>query len=66
MLRGVPVGRNIVTNFRGLPAVSPADMYDLDLQQEVCARAGVTGRLISIPFTVEMITAVSRRRRSTW
>jgi predicted TIM-barrel fold metal-dependent hydrolase len=61
MLRGVPVGKNMATNFRGLPAVSHHDMSDFDLQQEVCAKAGVTGRLMSIPFTVEIITAVSRK-----
>ena len=61
MLRGVPVGKNTATNFRGLPAVSAHDMYDFELQQEVCAKAGVTGRLMSIPFTVEIITAVSRK-----
>jgi aminocarboxymuconate-semialdehyde decarboxylase len=61
MLRGVAVGRNVATNFRGLPAISYHDMYDFDLQQEVCAKAGVTSRLISIPFTVEIITAVSRK-----
>ena len=46
-LRGTPVGRNTVTNYRGLPAVSYHDMSDFDLQQEVCAKAGITGRIIS-------------------
>jgi aminocarboxymuconate-semialdehyde decarboxylase len=52
-MRGVPVGKNAVTNFRGLPAVSYHDMYDFDLQQEVSAKAGVTGRIISTPFNAE-------------
>ena len=46
-LRGTPVGRNAVTNYRGLPAVSYHEMSDFDLQQEVCAKAGITGRIIS-------------------
>ena len=54
MLRGTPVGKNTVTNFRGLPAVSHHDMYDFDLQQEVCAKAGVA-------TTVASARAVSRR-----
>jgi aminocarboxymuconate-semialdehyde decarboxylase len=57
ILRVVPAGRNAVTNYRGLPAVSYHEMSDFDLQQEVCARAGVTGRLISNPFAAEVITA---------
>ena len=61
MLRGVPVGDNIATSFRGLPAISYRDMGDLDLQQAVSSKAGITNRLISIPFTVEIITAVSRK-----
>jgi aminocarboxymuconate-semialdehyde decarboxylase len=60
VMRGTPVGRNTVTNFRGLPAVSYHDMYDLDLQQEVCAKAGITGRLISTPFTAEAVSFASK------
>ena len=60
-LRGVPVGKNAVTNYRGLPAVSYHDMGDFGLQQEVCARAGITGRIISNPFPAEVITAISRQ-----
>jgi aminocarboxymuconate-semialdehyde decarboxylase len=59
-LRGTPVGKNTVTNYRGLPAVSYHDMYDFDLQQETCAKAGVTGRILSTPFTAEVMTAVSK------
>src|SRR5215471_8997389 len=57
VLRGTPVGRNTVTNYRGLPAVAYAEMADFDLQQEVSAKAGITGRLISTPFTAEVISA---------
>jgi len=60
VMRGTPVGRNAVTNFRSLPAVSYHDMYDFDLQQEVCARAGITGRIISIPFAAEGMSWASR------
>jgi aminocarboxymuconate-semialdehyde decarboxylase len=60
-LRGIPVGKNAVTNYRGLPAVAYHDMYDFDLQQEVCAKAGVTGRVISNPFAAEVISAISKR-----
>ena len=60
-LRGTPVGRNTVTNYRGLPAVSYHEMSDLDLQQEVCAKAGITGRIISNSFAAEVMTAVSTK-----
>jgi predicted TIM-barrel fold metal-dependent hydrolase len=58
-MRGTPVGRNMATNYRDLPAVSYHEMTDFDLQQEVLARAGVTHRLISNPFPAETWTAVS-------
>jgi len=58
-LRGTPVGKNSVTNYRGLPAVSYHEMYDFDLQQDVCAKAGITGRIISTPFAAEVMSAVS-------
>jgi aminocarboxymuconate-semialdehyde decarboxylase len=61
VLRGTPAGKNTVTNYRGLPAVSYYEMYDFDLQQEVCARAGVTGRMMSIPFALEVLTAISAK-----
>ena len=60
VMRGVPVGKNAVTDFRGLPAVSYHDMYDFDLQQEVCAKAGITGRIISTPFAAEGISWASK------
>ena len=60
-----PVGKNTVTNFAGLPAVSYHDMYDFDLQQEVCARAGITGRVISNPFAAEVISRSRSDPRST-
>ena len=46
-LRPIPAGRNLVTSYRGLPAVAYHEMFDLELQQEVCARAGISGRIIS-------------------
>ena len=39
-MRGTPVGRNSVGNFRGLPAVSYYELSDFDLQQEVSHQAG--------------------------
>ena len=36
-----PVGRNVATNYCGLPAVGYHEMTDFDLQQEVLARSGV-------------------------
>jgi predicted TIM-barrel fold metal-dependent hydrolase len=61
-LRGTPAGRNVVTNFRGLPAVGYYEMTDFDLQQATLARAGVTGRLISNSFAAETWTAISPAR----
>jgi aminocarboxymuconate-semialdehyde decarboxylase len=60
-LRAVPVGKNAVTNYRGLPAVSYHEMFDFELQQDVCRKAGITGRVISTPFTAEVVSAISTR-----
>src|SRR5215831_3626290 len=60
VMRGTPVGRNAVTNFRGLPAVSYHEMSDFDLQQEICAKAGITNRIISTPFAAEGISWASK------
>ena len=49
-----------MTNYRGLPAVSYHEMGDFELQQETCAKAGITGRLISTPFAAEMMAAISK------
>jgi predicted TIM-barrel fold metal-dependent hydrolase len=61
VLRGTPIGKNAVTNYRGLPAVSYHDMWDFELQQEVCAKAGISGRIISNPFAAEVMTAISQK-----
>jgi hypothetical protein len=45
-MHATPVGRNMVTNYRGLPAVAYHEMTDFDLQQEISARAGVTHRIL--------------------
>ena len=58
-LRGTPVGRNVVTSYRGLPAVGYYEMTDFDLQQEGLAQAGITHRLISNSFGAETMTAIS-------
>lgn len=60
-LRGTPAGANAITNYRGLPAVAYHEMTDFDLQQEVCAKAGITGRIISNPFAAEVITAITTK-----
>jgi hypothetical protein len=58
-LRGMPAGKNMITNYRGLPAVAYHEMNDFELQQQTCAKAGVTGRIISTPFAAEVMAAVS-------
>src|SRR3954470_12782091 len=60
-MAGTRVGRNIVSSYRGLPAVMYHELTDLELQQEVSARAGITRRLISSPFTIETVTDLGDR-----
>jgi predicted TIM-barrel fold metal-dependent hydrolase len=35
-------------------------MGDFELQQETCAKAGITGRIISTPFAAEVMAAISK------
>lgn len=58
-MRGTMAGRNMVTSYRGLPAVGYYEMTDFALQQEVSAKAGITRRLMSNPFSAEIITEIS-------
>jgi len=58
-MKGELVGKNMVTNYRGLPAVMYHELTDFALQQEVSAKAGITRRLMSNPFSAEVFTAIS-------
>lgn len=60
-MRGTRVGRNMVSNFRGLPSVSYYELTDFDLQQEVSHKAGVGRRLMSNPFGAEVIVALTKK-----
>jgi predicted TIM-barrel fold metal-dependent hydrolase len=60
VMRGTPVGNNMVTNFRGMPTVAYGDLLDFDLQEEVSAAARITGRIISNPFAAESISWASK------
>ena len=60
-LKGERVGRNMVTNYRGLPAVGYAEMNDFDLQQEISGKAGITRRMMSTSFSAEVMTSVSSK-----
>ncbi len=59
VFRGRSVEGDIVSNFRGLPAIGHREMADFDWQQATSAKAGVTRRIISNPFSAEAITQVS-------
>jgi aminocarboxymuconate-semialdehyde decarboxylase len=59
--RGTPIGKNTLVNYRGLPAIGHWEMGDFAFQQQACANAGITGRLMSTPFTAEIVTAHTKR-----
>lgn len=61
LMQGRMVGGNMVTNFRGLPAVGYREMLDFELQQEVSHKAGIDRRLMSSPFTAESVTPFTSR-----
>jgi aminocarboxymuconate-semialdehyde decarboxylase len=51
----------MVMNYRGLPAVGHWEMGDFEYQQDECAKAGITGRMMSSPFAAEIITAETNK-----
>ncbi|HUK61587.1 MAG TPA: amidohydrolase family protein [Stellaceae bacterium] len=61
LMRGQIVGKNMISHFRGLPAVGYSEMFNFALQQEVSAKAGITRRLISSPFMAESVTPYSTK-----
>jgi len=46
----------VVTNYRGLPAVTYAAGVSFQEQQEVCEKAGITRRMMSNSFAVEVFS----------
>jgi aminocarboxymuconate-semialdehyde decarboxylase len=60
-MKSTPIGKNVVTNFRGLPAVGYYELTDFELQQEVSHKAGITRRLMSNPFGAEMLVGISQK-----
>ena len=44
-MRGTPAGRNMVTNFRGLPAVAYHEMNDFDLPK-ICVISGAKDNVV--------------------
>ncbi len=60
-MRGTPIGKNMYTDFRGLPAVSYYELTDFEYQQEVSHKAGITKRLMSNPFGAEVLVAISKK-----
>lgn len=60
-MRGTPVGKNMYTNFRNLPAIGYYELTDFELQQEVSHKAGITRRLMSNPFGAEVLVGISKK-----
>ncbi len=61
IMRGTPAGKNTLLMYRGLPAIGHWEMGDFEFQQRACAKAGLTGRIMSSPFTAEIVTAETPR-----
>jgi len=65
-LRPIPAGRNLVTSYAGLPAVAYHEMFDLELQQEVCARAVLPGASSVTRLRQRWHARFPVSQRSTW
>jgi predicted TIM-barrel fold metal-dependent hydrolase len=60
-MRSVRVGRNMYSDYKGMPNLAHYELGDFQLQQEVSHRAGITYRLMSNPFPSEVLSEISPR-----
>lgn len=60
-MRAQRVGKNFYSDYHGMPSIAYYELTDFDLQQEVSHRAGITRRLMSNPFSSEVLTEVSAK-----
>ncbi len=51
-----PAGENVLATYKGVPAIGYADMWNFEKQLQVNERAGITKRLISSPFELEVFS----------
>jgi len=60
-MRSQRVGKNMYSDYKGLPNLAHYELGDFDLQQEVSHKAGITLRLMSNPFPAEVLSEISKK-----
>ncbi len=60
-MRGKMVGKNLYSDYGGVPMIAYWPLQDFDVQQEVSHKAGIDFRLMSNPFSSEVLTNVSQK-----
>jgi len=60
-IRGTRVGKNLYSDYKDLPSIAYYELTDFDVQQEVSHKAGITRRLMSNPFSAEVMTEISKK-----
>ncbi len=60
-MRGKMVGKNLYSDYGGIPMIAYWPLQDFAAQQEVSHKAGIDFRLMSNPFSSEVLTNVSQK-----
>jgi predicted TIM-barrel fold metal-dependent hydrolase len=60
-MRGKMVGKNLYSDYGGIPMIAFWPLQDFGVQQEVSHRAGIDYRLMSNPFSSEVLTDISEK-----
>ena len=60
-MRGQMVGKNMYSDFKGMPGIAYYELTNFQLQQENSHKAGITYRLMSNPFSAEVLTEISKK-----
>jgi len=60
-MRGQMVGKNMFSDFKGLPGIAYYELTNFQLQQENSHKAGIDYRLMSNPFSAEVLSEISKK-----
>jgi aminocarboxymuconate-semialdehyde decarboxylase len=60
-MRGQMVGRNMYSDYKGMPGIAYYELTNFELQQENSHKAGIDYRLMSNPFSAEVLTEISKK-----
>jgi len=61
VMRGQLVGKNMYSDYKGMPGIAYYELTNFQLQQDNSHKAGIDFRLMSNPFSAEVISEISKK-----